>query len=51
MNFSAWSIRNPIPAVFLFIMLGCRRAACLQPAADPELSGHGSADHTDQCIA
>jgi multidrug efflux pump subunit AcrB len=28
MNFSAWSIRNPIPGILLFIMLGLAGLLC-----------------------
>ena len=30
MNFSAWSIRNPIPAILLFIMLGLTGLMCFK---------------------
>ena len=40
----SWSIRNPIPAVLLFIMLTADRRDELSGDEDPELPGHRPAD-------
>ena len=52
MNVSAWSIRNPIPAMLLFIMLTLRRPDELPGDEDPELPRHRPADgHGDGVAA
>ncbi len=51
MNFSTWSIRNPVPAVLLFILLTATGLIAFDRLSVQEFSRHGSSDHSDQCHA
>ena len=51
MNVSSWSIRNPIPAVMLFVLLTLRRLPVLQCDEGAELPGHRPADGQRHRIA